>query len=72
MNIIEIYNQKVKINNKVYNFIIKEKWIDGWGRNHNVGRTRPKFYEIQENGETILSTSLHQAFYSKKKQIIGK
>ena len=72
MNIVEIYNQKVKINNKTYNFIIKEKWVDGWGRKHSVGRTRPKFYEIKENGETILFTSLHQTFYSTKNKIMGK
>lgn len=72
MKMIEIFNQQVKVNNKKYNFIITEKWIDGWGVTHSKGRTRPKFYEIKENGKTILSTSLHQTFNARKKQILGK
>lgn len=69
---IEIFNLKAKVNNKNYNFIIEEQWIDGWGITHSKGRQRPKFYEIKENGKTILRTSLHQTFNARKKQILGK
>lgn len=67
---IEIFNQEAKINNDKYNFIIKEKWIEGWGKSHSCGRTRPKFYLIKKNGRTILITSLHQVFYARKNKIV--
>lgn len=64
---IEIYNQKAKINNDTYNFIIEEKWFD----NFRLNRKRPKFYTIKRNGKTILSTSLHQTFYSRKRNLLN-
>lgn len=72
MKMIEILRQGQFVKNNWYEFIIREQWIDGWGVTHSKGRQRPKFYEIKENGETILSTSLHQIFNARKKQILSK
>ena len=69
---IEIYNYEVKIGKDKYNFIIEEKWIEGWGRKFAVGRVRPKFYSIKKNEQTILSTSLHQTWYAEKRKLLNE
>lgn len=65
----EIYNKEIKKGKDKYNFIIEEKWINGWGRRFACGRRRPKFYSIYENGEMILHTSLHQTWYAYRRRI---
>lgn len=69
MKILEVFNQEIKQGKNKYNFIVKEGYMTGWYRSK---KRRPKFYEIQENGKTILSTSLYQTFYARKKKILGK
>jgi len=69
MEILEVFNQEVKVGKNKYNFIVKEGYMTGWYRSK---RRRPKFYEIQENNKTILSTSLHQTYYSYKKRLLGE
>ena len=66
---IEIYNRPARVGKDTYNFIIQEKWTPGWGVRFACGRRRPKFYEIKKNGETILSTTLHQTWYAKQRAI---
>lgn len=62
---ITIYNQEIKKGKDKYNLIIKEKWITGM-------RRKPKFYSIKKNGETILSTSLHQTWYAEKRKLLNE
>lgn len=69
---ITIFNQKAKIGNNKYNFIIEEKNVEGWGKKFCVGRAKPKFYSIKKNGKTILHTTLHQTFYKERKTILGR
>ena len=65
-----IFNQEVKAKKDKYNFIIREKWIDGWGKRFCCGRERPKFYSITKNGKEILNTTLHQTFYARRNKIV--
>lgn len=67
----EIYNQEIKIGKDKYNFIIKEKWIRGWGKKFACGRARPKFYLIKRNDKTVLHTTLHQTWYAKKRKLLN-
>ena len=69
---IKIYDKPITINKDKYNFVIWEKWVEGWGRRFAVGRRRPKFYGIYKNGNIILSTGCHQTFYSYKRKLLGK
>lgn len=69
MEILEVFNQEIKKGKNKYNFIVKEGYMTGWYR---TKARRPKFYEIRENGKTILSTSLHQTYYARKRKIIGE
>ena len=62
---ITIYNQEVKKGNDKFNLIIEEKWMIGI-------RRKPKFYSIKKNGETILSTSLHQTWYAEKRKLLNE
>lgn len=65
----EVYNKGLKVGKNNYNFIIEEKWIDGWGRRFACGRRRPKFYSIKKNGKLILHTSLHQTWYAEIRKV---
>lgn len=67
-----IYNQEVKKGKDKYNLIIEEKWINGWGIRFACGRRRPKFYSIKKNGQTILSTTLHQTWYAEKRKLLNE
>ena len=71
MKMIEIYHNKIKVNKDTYEFTIEEKVIEGWGVTHSKGRARPKMYSIKKNNEMLLSTSLHQVYYARKKKILS-
>ena len=58
------------INKDWYEFIIEEKWMDGYGYRWARGRAKPKFYTIKRNNEIVLHTSLHQTFYKYKRDIL--
>lgn len=70
MKMIEVINQKVKINNVKYNFIVEVQDFKNFGVTWGKGKAKPKFYTIKENNEIILSTTSHQKYNAYKKRIM--